>query len=136
MEIISITIALLIISFLFLLAVQIGTIRVNRARFDSLKGRIAKMDEHLHGLIEDLKDKNHESFDWYLSLMGYKRIDVNHKEGLVLAEDIDGNIFIAERFTSPLVFVPVKEKKIKNGTRQVEYAGKMLEFESQTAKDF
>lgn len=108
----------------------------NKARFVSLKGRVSSMDEHLHDLIEDLKDTNKESFDWYLSLMGYKRIDVNHREGLVLAEDIEGNIFIAERFTSPLVFVPVKEKKIKNGTRQVEYAGKMLEFESQEAKEF
>lgn len=104
----------------------------NKARFASLKGRISNVDDHL----DDLEDNNKESFDWYLSLMGYKRIDLNHKEGLVLAEDIEGNIFIAERFTSPLVFVPVKEKKIKNGTRQVEYAGKMLEFESQSAKEF
>lgn len=124
------------ISILFLLALQIGAIRKNKARFDSLKGRVSNMDEHLHDLIEDLKDKNKESFDWYLALMGYKRIDLNHKEGLVLAEDIEGNKFIAERFTSPMVFVPVKEKKIKNGTRQVEYMGKMLEFESQSAKEF
>lgn len=105
-------------------------------RSKDLKIKLERTDEHLHDLIEELSNKNKESFDWYLALMGYNRIDLNDREGLILAEDLKGNKFIAERFTSPMVFVPAKEKKLKNGTRTVEYNGKVLEFELEEAKQF
>ncbi len=123
---------LFIIALLFLLSLQIGSIRVNKARFESLKGRITKVDDHLHDLVYDLDKKDSKGMLMISALLGKTLYDHTDSDNQFIVEDKKtGKKLIGNLFESPIVLRPLTEVKAKEGVvsigtfqdgKQYEYA--------------
>lgn len=123
------TIILFLITILYTIYSNGKTRRISRDRFESLRGRVSSMDKHLHDLIDSNYKKSGRDFHRFLSLMGYKKMDLNKEENLVLVENFKGKLFVSED-RAGAQFVPVTEMTNEKGVSTVQYEGKTLLFKT------
>lgn len=86
----------------------------------------------LEKFIDMTREIQKRDFNILLSLAGYKNLEVNEEDRLLLAEDFDGDKYIAEECSEPITFFPAKEiktKKVDNNKRTVLHEGKTYEYE-------
>lgn len=131
------TIIAFVLMFLYIIYSNGKSRRLARERTESVKqslrDRINNMDRHHHDMIHSNHKKVGKDFNRFLSLVGYKRMDLNSEENLVLVEDFKGRLFMAED-TLGAKFVPVTELTQSEGVRSVKYQDKVLIFKPEVAK--